>query len=759
MIALTAADCLAEHVERVQEEDRPSLPRKHNNHEALFAVFYGSATDGEFRGLATERDISLHPGWIFADLTEHRPLVSISPETEVRQVLDIMERQACDALAVLDGAGRFLGAVTRTTLLLALLREAERLYLETDQDRARLAEWSTRLTKLHEASRKLLGVMAMISLEKDLLRAGIEALADLLQARYGAIGLLDEEGGLREFIFTGISAEAAERIGHFPEGKGLLGVVVRENQALRMENLALDARSAGFPPGHPPMKSLLAVPVSRPDKVYGRVYLCDKIDDTPFSVEDELLAMSFSHTLALVMDNLREMEATRRAHRELDYLAHFDTLTGLPNRVLLSDRIRQSLAQAARHGCRVALLLIDLDNFKHINDSLGHSAGDCLLKRVARKLSACLRTVDTVARLGGDEFIVVLPDLAEATDAARVAQNLLEIIRVPCLYETQQIYISSTIGISMYPEDGGDLDRLLTNADIAMYHAKAMGKNAYQFYAADMNIHAHNYLKLVGRLRHALKREEFVLYYQPQVELATGRTHAVEALLRWNNAELGLVSPADFIPLAEETGLIASIGEWVLRTACKQANEWSAAGLEIRVCVNLSVNQLQPPLASVVASALADSGLPPALLELEVTESALMRDIEGAMATMRTIRQLGVRFAIDDFGTGYSSLNYLKRMPLDVLKIDKSFVNDIADDSNDAAIVAAITEMARQLGLDVVAEGVETEAQLEFLRQRACRHGQGYLFSHPLPSGQVTRLLAGTVHFRGIVADCADSRS
>lgn len=751
MRKLTAIDCLWPDVVRVLEEDRPETrsPR------TVFAVFAGSVDTGTFCGLATADDINRHPEWIFADLVEHRPLVSMIPNTGVRLALKLLEREGTDALPVLGETGAFIGAVTRSSVLQAMLRHERSLLLETrrlnrllNDEHKQVVSWSERLSNLHEASRTLLGVLAHTSLETDILQAGIDALCKLLRARYGAIGILAPTGSLKHFVYSGIDPELAEKIGRLPLGRGLLGVVVHENTSLRLDDLSKDPRSAGFPEHHPPMKSLLAVPVSHGGHVYGRIYLCDKENSEPFSPDDEILAKSFAHSLSLVLDNAREMEEINRARQSLTYMAHFDALTDLPNRTLLEDRIRQTLTHAQRNNLRFAILFIDLDNFKAINDTLSHQAGDLLLKQASGKISACLREDDTVARQGGDEFIVLLRNIVNSRDAALVSQKILTALERPFDLNGHEVFIGSSIGISIYPDNADTIGTLLANADAAMYHAKRLGKNNYQFFTDDMNYAARRAQKLEKHLRQALNLQELDIYYQAQVQAESGKIIGMEALLRWHNDDFGQVSPADFIPLAEETGLILSIGEWVLHEACAQAKRWEQAGTPIRVSVNLSARQFQSPqrhnpyqLVDTIKSALDRSGLPPDLLELEITESIMMQHVDITMTIINRLKGLGVRFSVDDFGTGYSSLSYLKKFPIDTLKIDKSFIADIVNDPNDNAIVSAITVMAKQLKLEVIAEGVETIEQLDFLRNLRCDTIQGYYFSKPIPGDEAFLLL------------------
>ena len=431
------------------------------------------------------------------------------------------------------------------------------------------------------------------------------------------------------------------------------------------------------------------------------------------------------------------------------HLAHHDALTNLPNRMLLMERLSHALVHAHRHGQRVAVIFLDLDRFKNINDTLGHTVGDQLLKNVAERLYECVREDDTVARLGGDEFVIILEELSSIQDAAGVAQKLIHALEQPVMLERQEVFATTSIGISVYPDDGDSADTLIKHADTAMYRAKERGRNNCQFYTADMNERALERLTMENSLRHALELNEFMLYYQPQVDLRTRSITGMEALLRWQHPDFGLVAPARFIPLAEETGLIVPIGEWVLRTACFQNKAWQDAGMpRLHVAVNLSARQFkQPNLVDMVSQALADSGLEPRYLELEITESIAMEHADETIARLNELKAMGVTISMDDFGTGHSSLSYLKRFPIDTLKIDRSFVQDVLLDSQDAAIAAAITTMARSLKMKVVTEGVETQEQIGFLREHDRDEVQGYYFSHPLPADAFADLLKSKLPF------------
>jgi diguanylate cyclase (GGDEF)-like protein len=404
------------------------------------------------------------------------------------------------------------------------------------------------------------------------------------------------------------------------------------------------------------------------------------------------------------------------------------------------------LNRAERSNKLVALMFLDLDLFKTINDTFGHDAGDELLKSVAERLRGCLRKVDTIARLGGDEFTVILEGIEQIQDVAAIAQKILDVMAAPFLLEGQEVFVTTSIGVTIYPTDGKTADHLMRNADTAMYRAKENGRNNYQFYTEDMKVRLLRQLSLESCLRRAVEREEFVLYYQPQVDLHTGEIICVEALIRWQRRDEGgrLIAPGEFLPLAEETGLIVPIGEWVLRKACTQSKAWQKAGLSpLRVAVNLSAHQFkQRYLVERLSGILKDAELEPRYLGLELTE-ALLADAAHAQKAMEKLKDLGATIAIDDFGAGYFSLNYLKRLPIDALKIDRSFVSDVTSNPDDAAVAAAIIALAHALRIEVIAEGVETEAQVGFLRKHGCRGIQGYLLSRPMPAEEVAVWMKG----------------
>jgi diguanylate cyclase (GGDEF)-like protein len=424
-------------------------------------------------------------------------------------------------------------------------------------------------------------------------------------------------------------------------------------------------------------------------------------------------------------------------------MAHHDLLTGLPNRLFFADRLRQAQALAKRQQQQCAVLFLDLDRFKIINDTLGHTVGDQLLQEVAKRLRHCVREVDTVARLGGDEFAIVLVNLHNEVEAGQVAAKILANLAKPVTIDTHELFITTSIGVSLYPLHGDETDLLIKRADVAMYQAKSLGRNNFQLYDRAMDHDSERRMMLERGLRKAIEREEFRIFYQPKIDAETGQVTALEALIRWEHPEMGLLAPAEFIALAEETGLIHPIGEWVLRKACRQNREWQDLGLpKIRVAVNLSGFQLQQRnMTEMIVQILAETGLAGEYLELEITETVIMQNPEFAVGVLSRLRDFGIHISIDNFGTGYSSLAHLKRFSINTLKIDKTFVRNIELNSTDAAIATAIISMGTSLNLNVIAEGVETAGQFAMLKDRQCAEMQGYLFSRPLPAEQMTLFL------------------
>jgi diguanylate cyclase (GGDEF)-like protein len=468
------------------------------------------------------------------------------------------------------------------------------------------------------------------------------------------------------------------------------------------------------------------------------------LGDDPEKNHYELQMVPYLNDLTLAI--IREITDRKRAEERIHRLAYFDTLTGLPNRQLFQQQLSTAIERAKESNLKVAALYVDLDNFKRINDTLGHSFGDVVLKTIAKRLDSCIRADDRVirpdsegetvrlARLGGDEFVAILQDLENEADAAAVADRIRSELTRPVEHMGHEFVVTSSIGVSVYPEDGSDIDTLMKNADVAMYQAKSAGRNSVRFYSGTMSLRSLERLELENSLRYALQRDELFLHYQPQIDLKTRRMIGIEALLRWDHPVHGSVSPSRFIPLAEECGLITPLGEWVLATACRQTKTWQDKyKRKLDISVNLSSQQFfSSDVASVVLETIYDIGLTPNSLHLELTETILMNDVKETIVTLNKLRDAGVSLAMDDFGKGYSSLSYLKQLPLDTLKIDKSFVMDLENNRDDAAICAAIIAMAHNLDLKVIAEGVETKEQLKFLQEQGCDQVQGFLISKPL---------------------------
>ena len=439
----------------------------------------------------------------------------------------------------------------------------------------------------------------------------------------------------------------------------------------------------------------------------------------------------------------RDVSEARTLSRRMSFLAQHDSLTQLPNRMVLNDRLTQAIAMAHRQAKKLAVLFLDVDRFKNINDSLGHAIGDRLLQSVSERLLACVRRSDTVSRQGGDEFVILLSEVARAPDAAICADKILQALSAPHDIDQHHLHITVSIGIATYPDDGTETETLMKNADFAMYDAKENGRNNYKFFRPEMNARAVERQTLENALRQAIERQEFVLHYQPLMNLGSGTIIGAEALVRWRHPQRGLVPPAQFIPVAEETGLIVPIGRWALREACRQARAWEDSGMPpTRISVNVSAVELRSEdFVACVRAVLAETGLNPHYLEFELTETFLLQDWKSTAAVLHALRDMGVQLALDDFGTGYSSLSHLKRFPIDTLKIDQSFVRNLTLDDGDASIVSAVISMGKSLHKRVVAEGVETREQLTFLQQQSCPEGQGFYFSKPMVAGAFGQLL------------------
>jgi diguanylate cyclase (GGDEF)-like protein len=490
------------------------------------------------------------------------------------------------------------------------------------------------------------------------------------------------------------------------------------------------------------MRSAVAFPLIKGGKGFG-VLIVHSTQIGTFTPELIDLLQRLADNVSFALANFDHAEEKARADRQIEYLATHDSLTDLPNRVMFNQLMHFAIEAARRHDRRFAVLFIDLDRFKIINDSLGHEAGDSLLVEIANRLRSSLRACDVIARLGGDEFVVILEETADSNAIEHIARNLLSVLAQPLLLSGHECHATASIGIAMYPKDGADVQTLTKNADMAMYLAKEDGKNGFRFFSKEIKTQSIERLTLETALRRALERDQFALHYQPKVDMATRQISGVEALLRWTHPDLGVLPPMQFIPLAEETGLIVPIGRWVLQEACAQNAAWQGRGLRpISMAVNLSPRQFADEhLLRDIDEALAASGMSPTLLQLEVTESMVMQNVSRAIKVLKAIQHRGIRLAIDDFGTGYSSMSLMKQFPIDTIKIDRSFVRDLAEDSEDQAITQAIIRMGKALGMMVVAEGVETAEQETFLRDHACDEMQGFLFSKPVPPQQLADLL------------------
>lgn len=443
-----------------------------------------------------------------------------------------------------------------------------------------------------------------------------------------------------------------------------------------------------------------------------------------------------------VVTACEDLTHRKDSEKQIEHLAYYDTVTGLPNRTLLMDRLHQALLLAHREGRKLALLFLDIDNFKDLNETQGHDVGDKFLQEVARRLHGCLRESSTLARVGGDEFVVLLTSINEEEEVAATARDVQALFGDPFLIDGRDFYSSTSTGIAMYPEDGGDVESLLKCADAALYHAKSEGKSNYQFFSQEMNNRITRRVALENSMRQGLAREEFCVHYQPQWDLLSDRLTGVEALVRWHSAEWGWVAPDEFIPIAECSGLIFELGEMVLRTACRQARLWAEQHGELKVAVNISGRQFRhPDFLETVARVMEETAIPPRFLELEFTESVIMEKADRNIESLRALKAMGVQLSIDDFGTGYSSLNYLKHFPIDAIKIDRSFIAEVDCNSDDAAITEAILSMAHSLKLRVVAEGVEKGAQLTFLKELDCDAAQGFLLAAPMPADKLGEFL------------------
>jgi diguanylate cyclase (GGDEF)-like protein/PAS domain S-box-containing protein len=598
---------------------------------------------------------------------------------------------------------------------------------------------------LRDGQEEILEMIAMSAPLGDVLEHLVLLMESQFKGIAGSVLLLDETGSrLRHGAAPSLPASYAKAIDGVCIGPkaGSCGTAVYRREAVVVADIMTDPLwedYKGLAAEHG-LRSCWSTPIlSHQGAVVGTFAMYAKEPREPTDAEVGLVNVA-TRIAGIAIER-------KQAEDRIHFMANHDALTGLPNRTLLNDRLSQALLYAQRYDRWVTVLFVDLDNFKIVNDSLGHNAGDELLKTIAGRMVHCIRATDTVVRLGGDEFVIVLFDQPKNADViSETVQKIQSAIGELVRLEGHDLRVTSSLGVATYPDDGIDVDTLLANADAAMYRAKELGRDNFQFYTAELNTKVHEKFLLQEELRNALARSEFVLHYQPQVDLRTGRVFAVEALVRWNHPKLGMIPPMKFIPMAEENGLIVPIGDWVLREACWQNKAWQDAGLPpMVVSVNVSARQFKEMnLINRVVRALKDSGLEARYLELELTESLIMQDVELAVATMKDLQGLGVQLSIDDFGTGYSSLSALKTFPVTRLKIDKSFVDGLLADENDRAVAGAVISLGQKLNMRVIAEGVETEAQAAFLRDINCDEMQGYLFSKPVPAQGIEELLKAT---------------
>lgn len=579
---------------------------------------------------------------------------------------------------------------------------------------------------------------------KTILREITAAAAETMQVKRVAIWIF-EKGRYRiqcSDLFQADEGQHSNGISIAVEKYPAYFEALEKDRVIAVEDVKKDLRTAEFYKSYlfpPTLTSVLNAPVRVRGITVGMICHEHLGDVRHWSGDEQHFAASMADLVALAM----EASERKLTEEKLNRLSYYDPLTDLPNRVLFVDRVNQAMITARRYQKNVAVMFLDLDNFKRINDTLGHAIGDDLLRAVAGRLKKTLYETDTLTRVGGDEFTILLSGLEQPNDAVKVADKIFAALKEPFQIAGHDLYMTSSMGIAIFPTDGIDCETLLKNADTAMYQAKEKGKNHYRLYSSSMSVRAFERLILENSLRRALEKGEMEVYYQPIVDIKTNTMIATEALLRWRHPQFGLVGPSEFIPIAEETGLIISLGEWVMRQACLQICEWQRQGFKpIRCSVNLSDRQFNDTdMVSVVKTVIKDTGINPHYLELELTEGMIMKNLEEAVDTLSRLKEMGVHISIDDFGTGHSSLNYIKHLPLDLLKIDRSFISDISTDPEDAAIAKAIISMAHNLKLQVTAEGVETEQQLNILRSYDCDFMQGYYFSKPAPPQAIEKFL------------------
>jgi diguanylate cyclase (GGDEF)-like protein len=649
--------------------------------------------------------------------------------------------------------GRSWAADEEIVALLARMAENVSFALDNfdrAQEKAKADEQRERLTRMFAALSATNEAIMRAKSRTEMFELVCAAAASGGKFTSTSIALVTPDGDLDAVAAAGPTAERTRNVRLSidearPEGRGVSGTAFRSGKAsISNDYLADEQRSSLL---HAVVrgdgaKSAAAFPLL----IHGRsvgVMVFLSAEKNTFTAEFVELLQRLADNVSFALENFDRGDAKNKADERIEYLASHDSLTELPNRETFNTLLRQAIETAHRHRRRFALLFIDLDRFKVINDSLGHDAGDMLLMEMANRLRRALRSNDVVARLGGDEFVVILEECAEAGDVEHIAANLLSVLSQPVELTGHECHTTASIGIAMYPENGSDALTLTKNADMAMYLAKEDGKNSFHFFSKEARGQSIERLALENALRRALERDQLTLHYQPKLDMASGQVTGVEALLRWTHPEFGMVPPLQFIPLAEETGLIVPIGRWVLKEACAQNMAWQRRGLRpVSLAVNLSPRQFADErLLADIDEALAGSGMSPVLLQLEVTESMVMRNVSRAVRVLEAIRSRGIRLAIDDFGTGHSSMSLMKQFPIDTIKIDRSFVRDLPLDSEDRAIAKAIIGMAKALGMTVVAEGVETAEQQAFLQSHGCDEMQGFLFSKPLPSRQLADLL------------------
>ncbi|MEQ1742169.1 MAG: EAL domain-containing protein [Candidatus Nitrotoga sp.] len=624
-----------------------------------------------------------------------------------------------------------------------LLEQAVRGRNEEITERKRAETQIIRLNRLYGILSGINAAIVRIRNQQELFTEACSIAVEQGHFRMAWIGSVDINGGeLTPIAWSGVDEGYLDIMNSYIRDKGtssLLLVVraLQEKMPIVCNDFDLDPKVAywrldALQRGY---RSMGIFPLMRNDQPVG-LFTLYASEPNFFDREEIKLLTELTANISYALEYIEKED-------KLNYLAYHDVLTGLPGRTLFHDRLVQAVTNAHRHGDKLGVLFIDLDHFKNINDSLGHHAGDMLLKQVAALFTSCMREDDTVARLGGDEFVVILASMASEDEAWMVSQKILKLMTEPFTIEARELFITCSIGIALYPKDGEDAKALLQSADGALYLAKNKGRNNAQFCTAEMNTRALERLTLENELRQAINRREFLLHYQPRVDIVSSEITGMEALVRWQHPVQGLLYPTKFIPVAEESGLIVPLGEWVLRTACEQNKAWQLAGLKpVSIAVNLSARQFkQQDLVELVSRILQETELDPSYLELELTESMVMQNVEAAIITLNQFKAIGVKLSIDDFGIGYSSLNYLKHFPIDFLKIDQSFVRDITTNLDDAIIAKIIISMAHDLGLRVIAEGVEAEEQKSFLCLHRCDEMQGYFFSMPVPAEEFEILL------------------